>query len=738
LLAIPLRDTRLSSRIINCTASKYHTAKTANVSSDGLQSHDFIDLSDVFPHHVPYAASWSRDGSGQLKIILMIRVSACLFLAVLCGCSFRPEGKRAVQDGDFLEPVAVGENREVWRNIADLKERVEADFGNAELHRRLAVLYRLAGTPRARLLSSEEIDKAISLDPQNPILHVERGLTLVARRFVGEAEASFTRAIQIDPRCFEAWFQLGRLEQYEYYKTMCFVDHLAKAIEYFEKAFRIDKKNEETLENLAYLYSFRQMYQTGLKYGSRAVRQYPKSAPAHLVCGMLYTRRKEFEKAQTEFSSAFLLMTDEERHPYDDISPLLQPDERELYLGSSDVRRQDWGRRFWMENDPTPATELNERALEHYARVAIADRAFSDERRDARGSATDRGAALIRFGFPDRKLYDLGSGTSGGWIVWQYSLSKSSFNLYFHDEFLNGDYHFPISDYYGTASLQMLNTIPQRYASPVEYRPFPVSVELAELRGSEERTRLEISIAIPDSLETAPGASWDIFVTFFDPQWNRFSRDRIPFKPDSLPVIEKRNGRYRVCNFSIEMLPRPLESTCILEVINDKDRRKGSRRVPLEIREMYGRSLKLSSLKFTIPDAAGSCSKILDPIPLYRTKGFLCLSYEVYNLRIDENGRSRYRVSYSIRKPGPDDEQSGEGIRKTLAYMWSSVKGKKGKEKPYIESSIEQSAHAATAADNLQIDIGALEKGMYVLFLGVEDLAAGAEAVESRIFTVSE
>ena len=643
-----------------------------------------------------------------------------------------------MEEDDFIEPVEIEGKREVWRDIADLKDSVEADFGNAERHRQLAVLYRLAGTPRARLLSQEEIDRAISLDPQNPILHVERGLTLVARRFVGEAEASFKRATEIDPRCFEAWFQLGRLEQYEYYKTMCFVDHLVKAIEYFEKAFRINKKNEETLENLAYLYSFRQMNQTGLKYGSRAVQYYPKSAAAHLVCGLLYTKRKEFEKAQKAFSSAFLLMTEKERFPYDHIAPLLQADERELYLASSDVKQEDWSRRFWMENDPTPATDLNERMLEHYSRVAIAERAFSDERRDARGFETDRGAALIRFGLPDRKLYDLGTGTSGGWIVWLYAPEKGFFSLYFHDEFLNGDYHFPISDYYGTASLGLLNTFPQQYKFPVEYRPFPVSVGIAELRGSEERTRLEMSVAFPDGLDHIPGASWDIFVTFFDSQWNRFSRDRIPFKPDSLPVIEKGIGRFAVCNFAIEMLPRAFECTCVLEVVSDKDRCKGSARSVIEIREMHGRSLKLSSIKLTIPETRGTCSRILDPIPLYREKGRLCIAYEVYNLQVDANGFSRYRLRYSIRKPGPDDEKSSEGVRKTLAYMWSSVKGDKGKDKPYVESSIEQSARSSIASDNLQIDIAALEKGMYVLVLEVEDLSAGTTAVESTIFTVSE
>jgi hypothetical protein len=239
-------------------------------------------------------------------------------------------------------------------------------------------------------------------------------------------------------------------------------------------------------------------------------------------------------------------------------------------------------------------------------------------------------------------------------------------------------------------------------------------------------------------LRRAADAPWDILVTFFDTGWNRFSRDRIPLAPDSLPVITKGANRYRVSNFSIEMLPRPFECICVLEVVSDKDRRKGTRRIPLEIRDMYGRSLKLSSIKLTLPGAAGSCSTILDPIPLYREKTALCLSYEVYNLQADADGRSRYRVTYSIRKPPPEDERTSESIRKTMAYMWSSMRGEKGKDKPYIESSIEQSVRAGTAADNLQIDIGVLGKGVYMLVLGVEDLASGQSAVESRIFTVSE
>lgn len=661
-----------------------------------------------------------------------------LSLVFFCGCSFHPERKQVVVEGDFLEPASPEEKREVWREISDLKEQVEKDFQNAELHRQLAIQYRIAGTPRARLLSSEEIDRALALDPRNPLYLVEKGLTLIARRFVGEAQESFIRATQIDPRCFEAWFQLGRLEQYEYYKTMCFPDRCAKAIEHFEKAYRLNKKHEDTMVNLGFLYSFRRMYRTGLTFATRAAIYHPKSARVHLLCGMLYTKVQEFDKADKEFSSAFLLMSDEERKPYESIAPLLSPDERELYLSSSTDKRQEWNRRFWVENDPTPPTETNERRLEHMSRVLIADWGISDERLRTRGSDTDRGGAVIRYGLPDKKLYDLGSGTSGGWIVWQYNVPGGPFRLYYNDEFLNGDYHFPIMDYYGEMSLRTLNTVPQKYEYPVTYASFPISVEMAELRGAEEKTRLEFSVAIPDSLKRAKDDSWNLFVTFFDAEWNRFSRDRISFKPDSLSAIDKLNGRFLLLNFGIEMLPRELVCTCVLELVIDKTKCKGTRKYPLLIPDLFGRSLKMSSIMFTLPGENGLCSRVLDPIPLYREKSTLCLTYEVYNLRLDENNESRYRLTYAIRNPSKTDEQSGASLKKTLSYMWSSVKGKKSNEEPYIESSIEQKGQTSTVSDNLQIDIGALETGIYLLALQVEDLATGMAIDESRLFTVGE
>jgi len=671
-----------------------------------------------------------------MRLILV----SCAFLcfSILGGCSYHPDRKQSITDGDFLEPVSSGDTREVWKEIAGLEDQAARDFQNAELHRQLAVLYRLAGTPRSRLLSLEKIDRAITLDPMNPLYRVEKGLTLLARRFVGDAEACFLEAIKLDPRCFDAWFQMGRMEQYEYLKTMCFPDHLVKAIEYFNKAYRLDRKHEATLLNLGFLHGLRQMYQTGLRYGTRAVLYHPRSADGHLLCGLLRTRLKEFDAAAKEFASAFLLMTDQERKPYDNIAPLLPLEERDLYESSMPAKKQDWNRRFWAENDPTPSTEVNERLLEHFSRVFIADFALSDERRDSRGSDTDRGGAVIKFGFPDKKLYDLGSGTSGAWIVWQYNLPHGSFNLYFWDEFLNGDYHFPITDAYGETSLRALNTIPQQYEFPIKYGAFPMNVEIAALRGSEEKTRLEFAVAVPETLRASKSGSWDLFVTFLDSEWNRFSTDRIVVNPDELAIIDKLGGRFLMYHFAIELLPRELDCTCVVELLLDKDKLRGTRTSPVALRDLFGRALKVSGIKFTIPDESGECSNTLDPIPSYREKGSLCLAYEVYNLKLDPGGESRYRLTYAIRNPESSSDQSPAGIRKTLSYMWSSVKGAKPEDRPYIESSIEQRAQTSDVADRLQIDIASLEKGTYLLLLRVEDLVTGTTAIEGKTFNVSE
>ena len=667
-----------------------------------------------------------------------LRSLISVLFVFLAGCSFAP-GKKTVVEDTFIEPITFEQREEVWEEIAELRDQIQDDYDNADLHRRLAVLYRLAGTPRSRLLSIKEIDKAIELNPRNPRNYIEKGLTMLARRFMGEAEACFNRATELDPKYFEGWYQLGYMEQKEYMKTMCFPEHLKKSLRYYQKAHRVNRKDEDTLFRLSFLHIFRSMFKTARKYARKAIIAAPENPRNHLLLGAIYYHLKKFEEAHGEFSKAFELMNDSERGRYEDISPLLSGDTKELYLTSTIEKKRDWNRKFWIENDPTPSTEANERLLEHYKRVFLSQQLFTDPFLNLEGDDTDRGSALIRFGLPHKKFYDLGSGMVGAWVVWRYEFPDYSFNLYFHDEFLNGNFHFPIADRtYGEGSIHLMKNVPQSYEFPIKYRNLPIRAEAAQFRGADDRTRLEISIAIPEPVLKMKKGKWNLLMTLFDSEWNRIFREQIAFKPDSLISIKKLYEDLMVYTFWVELLPRPLGCTCFIELVNDVTKDKGTWKYPFEIRNLYGRNLKLSNIKLTIPGKDRLCTGVLDPVPVYRNSEALCLTYQIYNLKKNESNQARYRLTYMIKSPGEEYDGSESSFRKTLSYMWSTITGKKDEEAPYISSTIEQSINQSMATDNLQIDLEALERGMYLLALRVEDLNSGEEIFEEKIFTVSD
>ena len=659
----------------------------------------------------------------------------CLMLLLLAsGCTLAPSSRRVIEE-DFIEEITPEQRSKVWQDISDVKSRIQDDYENADLHRELAVLYRLAATPRSRLLSIESIEKAIMLEPENPRNHVEMGLTLIARRFLGEAEDAFERATKIDPYYFEAWYQLGELEKYNYMKLMCFPEHLKKSIKYYKKAYKFNKRDEDTLFNLAFLHMFRSMFRTSRKFAYKTISATPENPRNHLLLGSIFVHFKKFDEAEKSFDKAFSMMPDEDRMPYEDISLLHSADLQELYLTSSTDKKIEWNKKFWIEQDPTPSSEINERQLEHYRRVFIASETLTNKRLALEGEETDRGKAMIKFGLPAKKYYDLSGSLTGGWIIWEYHLDQQSFRLYFHDEFLSGNFHFPISDYYGTMSLDIMDNIPQGYEYPVRFKSLPLRAESAIFRGSYERTRLEFSIGFPTSVTETKGMKWNMVLTIFDSDWNRILLETTPLELDTLPRMDKLGSELFVFPFWVEVIPRYMLSTCVLELINDEYKIKGTWRHSLEIRDLHGKSLKLSSIKLTVPESGGLCSDLHDPLPVYQRDEGLCLSYEIYNLSRGDDNLARYRVTYAIMRP--EETESEASLRNTLAYMWSSISGSKDEDAPYISSSLEQSTSNRTSSDRLHIDLEVLENGNYLLLLVIEDLLNGQTVQEGKLFTVN-
>jgi GWxTD domain-containing protein len=660
----------------------------------------------------------------------------CIFaLLFVSGCTLAPSSRRVIED-DFVEKIDPELREHAWDEIAEIKSRIADKPDNDELYRQLAVMYRLAATPRSRLLSIEAIDKAIQLDYRDPRNHLEKGLTLLARRFIGEAEESFQRAAKIDPKYFEAWYQLGALEKYNYFKTMCFSDQLKNSIRYFRKANSLNRRDEDTLFNLAFLHMFRSMFRTSRKYAYKAIDLAPDNPRNYLLLGSIHMHFKNFELAQHAFDEAFELMTENERRAYEDISLIIPNDLRDLYLTSSLEKTEEWNRKYWIEQDPTPSTELNERRLEHYRRVFLANELFTDKRLALDGFATDRGNATIKYDLPDKKYYDLGGLLSGGWIIWEYHFPHQSFRLFFQDEFLNGNYHFPIADSRGEMSIGIMENITQNYQYPTDYKPIPIRADVALFRGSSERTHLDFAVGVPASAAGNRKIEWSVVCTIFDPDWNRIFLTTSNVLPDTLSSVTKLGEEILVHPFWIEILPRYLDCTCVIEIINSEMNLRGIWRHSFVIRDLFGQSLKLSSIMLTVPEEPGMCTDVLDPIPSYGREEGLCMSYEIYNLEQGDDNLARYRLTYSIKKPVDTAQESSLGS--TLSYIWSSITGNRDEDAPFVSSTLEQSTSTSVARDRLNIELRALERGSYMLVLEVKDLVTGQTAAEEKMFTVTD
>ena len=82
-----------------------------------------------------------------------------------------------------------------------------------------------------------------------------------------------------------------------------------------------------------------------------------------------------------------------------EVTYIIEDREKAAYAGlKSDEERTKFIEQFWLRRDPTPATPENEFKIEHYRRIAYANKKFASK---LEGWKTDRGRVYILYGPPD-------------------------------------------------------------------------------------------------------------------------------------------------------------------------------------------------------------------------------------------------------------------------------------------------------------------------------------------------
>lgn len=167
----------------------------------------------------------------------------------------------------------------------------------------------------------------------------------------------------------------------------------------------------------------------------------PEDPYAHIFLGLASYESLDWIAARDAFDTGLALMPSAERAPYDNISYLLDDEDRASYQQLEAEEAREYERIVWAKSDPLFLIPENERAMEHVARVTYAELAFGDPERRLPGWSSDRGQILIRYGMPeniwmlrrDGAGVGLGAGQRVGasandrWIFWNYRLEVPSF-----------------------------------------------------------------------------------------------------------------------------------------------------------------------------------------------------------------------------------------------------------------------------------------------------------------------
>ena len=239
---------------------------------------------------------------------------------------------------------------------------------------------------------------------------------------------------------------------------------------------------------------------------SRAAEAFASALPdepgARLYQGLAAYRKGEIEASEQYFATALEIMPSGERAGFERIAHLLNEEEEALLETDSSAAAEQ----FWRTRDPRLLTPQNERQLEHYARLALADLLYADTRKSIRGWATPRGDVMVRYGAPDESGRWLGADFSarrfGTLELWVYAEQEDEdgFSLLFEDPFRNGDFDFMSSaagEDDATRARSLFHRIPERFA----YRPPGGLVEFPYLavpfKGAAGQTTLVVPIGIP-------------------------------------------------------------------------------------------------------------------------------------------------------------------------------------------------------------------------------------------------
>ncbi|MFO7768829.1 MAG: tetratricopeptide repeat protein [bacterium] len=617
--------------------------------------------------------------------------------------------------------------------------------------------------------------EAVRLAPEDPQVRYEKALAhlRMSRSGIGKDAALRAReeleaVVRLNPSHPEAWYQLGRLHREVF-------EDFAEAIPAYRRQVAANPAHMEARRELVESYALTGEWQSLIELAETTLERDEGIPVVYPYLAAAYWAGSRWEEAMETFRRYFEVVGEEERDLYRDLSVVLTPGEAAEFEDLDEEGRRNFRGHYWEIRDPDPRTEVNERLLEHYIRVAYSRLEFAGNTWpwDARGTF------FIRYGEPDLRIgygrpypedlidhdpefnsrrraleQEMGMlnvpGTkqagSGAWAFreperWVYL--DRGIDISFEDPTQSGSFRLV-----GNRSRILMERMEERMPvlSEEEERIGildPLDSALT-FRGPEGTTRLEYAYALlPDEfgpLRSATGAYavLDVFMQLYTPEW-------IPVagaadtsrRVEIVPQVRIRGLPLFVDGTRMSVEPGSYVLTTML-----LDPETGGRAISqeeVEIPDYSGSELTISDLLTAawiqqVPGGTrgrfvrGDLEVLPLPGATVEKDRPLFIYYEIYNLAKDDVGATDRTVRYQVSEVPENRALTARlfrGIRDLVGL---------GPQRAVLSSDFQTTGIRSDVESYFELDMNLAPAGTYQLQVTVTDNLTGESATSVTIF----
>ncbi len=584
----------------------------------------------------------------------------------------------------------------------------------------------------ARRFALRELEEASLLAPQRADLALLLARTYYQCGFLKSARQRFEKVVALDPSDAEGQLGLAQVWRRDWLKYLD-PTSLDRAIDHLSRASRLRPDRAELWLMMVPLQIEHGDLRAATAAAARAFEADSTKPEAMLAVASTAWRNGDVARADSLFAAAIPRLRRNVRERFEDIAPVASEADTARLRQLHPAERPEFLRRFWLDNDPDPATPENEARLEYWTRVSQAFFLYYDNKRR---EWDERGEVYVRYGPPSKSTYNpvgqnlnvyFGNGPNypANLLLWEYP--DIGMNVTLQDRLLTEYYLLPMNLEHDMDPVPNPDSLAKRGESmttaggrgvfhklPPGVAPLPVEGLVSRFE-SGDGGRVLAQLAAPAGADTL-SAEWVVV----DSTRAIVRRGTRPLAPSACDPSGP-----RVVDFETDVPPGPY-------TVGISVRGAGRRGVYRAHTDLWpaAATLSLSDLVLTCrppevrtgPD--GTRSLHLEPNPARHIGSDQPLGayFEIYHLATAADGLAHFSYEYTVRSAEKDPR------------IWIQRAFAPRRQTPPLEARREEQNMGPNRRQYISEPVQTLPPGRYRLEIVVHDLVADSQARASVEF----